>query len=119
MNPDRNYMLNPGWAVVLSDLGIDRVNVLRRARLPDDLFGRGHTGLTSKEYFTLWNALEVEADDPALPVRIGRVISLEAFDPPIFAAICSPNLSTAARRIAQHKRLIGPMRLVLSETPAG
>lgn len=105
--------------MLLSDLGIDRTNVLRRAGLPDDLFARGQTGLTPQEFFALWMAIEAEAADPTLPVRIGQVISLEAFSPPIFAAICSPNLSTAARRIAQHKRLIGPMRLAVSENPAG
>ena len=46
-----------------------------------------------------------------LPLRFAEVLSLEAFDPPIFAAVCSPNLNVAAHRIADYKRLIGPMRL--------
>jgi AraC-like DNA-binding protein len=44
-------------------------------------------------------------------VRIGSSISVEAFDPPIFAALCSPNLNSALKRLAQYKRLIAPMIL--------
>lgn len=36
---------------------------------------------------------------------------METFDVPLFAATCSPNLNVAARRLAQHKKLIGPMKL--------
>ena len=41
---------------------------------------------------------------------------MEAFDVPLFAATCSSNLNVAARRLAQHKKLIGPMQLVVSES---
>jgi AraC-like DNA-binding protein len=119
MNALRTYALNPGLAMLLADLGIDRANVLRRAMLPDDLITRGPTMLTAHEYFGLWASIEAEAHEPALPVKIGQQISVESFDPPIFAAICSPNLHVAAQRIAQHKRLIGPVRLVISQTNAG
>jgi AraC-like DNA-binding protein len=36
---------------------------------------------------------------------------VEAFDPPIFAALCSPDLNTALGRISRYKRLVCPMRL--------
>jgi hypothetical protein len=48
-----------------------------------------------------------------------RTISVEVFDPPIFAALCSPNLIVAAERIAQYKQLIGPLRLNVTQGPAG
>lgn len=119
MNALRTYAVNPGWAALLTDLGIDRANLLRRAGLPEDLFARGPRMLTAEEYFRLWTALEVEAADPALPVRIGQRISVEAFHPPVFAALCSPNLSAAAERIAQHKPLIGPLRLAVHASAEG
>ncbi|RMG93990.1 MAG: AraC family transcriptional regulator, partial [Candidatus Dadabacteria bacterium] len=34
------WTLGPGWRVLLTDAGIDPVNVLRRARLPEDLWAR-------------------------------------------------------------------------------
>lgn len=111
MKPVQSFVISPGWAVLLADLGIAPANVLRRAGLPGDLLARGQTALSPEEYFALIKAVEDEIGDPNLPIRIGRAISVEAFDPPIFAAICSRNLNQAAIRIAQYKKLMGPVRL--------
>lgn len=35
----------------------------------------------------------------------------EYFEPPVFAALCSPDLATAAERLARLKPLIGPVAL--------
>jgi hypothetical protein len=43
--------------------------------------------LTSVQYFDLWRAIEGEADDPQLPLTIGRALSVEVFDPPPCAAL--------------------------------
>lgn len=118
MNVVNGYAVNPGWGVLLTDLGISRSDVLRRARLPGDLFVRGPTWLTPDEYYRLWVAAEEEAADPALPIRVGRALTAEVFDTPIFAALCSENLNVAARRIAAYKKLIGPMRLRVTESPS-
>lgn len=37
-----------------------------------------------------------------LPLKIGQAITIEAFDPPIFASLCSPNLNTTRKELAQH-----------------
>ncbi len=60
--------------------------------------------------------LEAESGDPLLPLAIGRAISFESFEPPLFAATCSPNLNVAARRLAQRKKPIGPMRLAVAQS---
>lgn len=118
-NASKTYAIVPGWAALLSDLGIDRASLLRRAGLPEDLFAHGPGALAVEEYFRLWAAFEAETGDPALPVRIGQHISVEAFHPPVFAALCSPDLNSAARRIAQHKPLIGPLRLAVHTSSEG
>lgn len=105
------FAVNPGWGLLIGDLGIEPANVLRRAELPGDLFSRGPTRISTAEYFALWSGLEEEADDPDLPIRIGEVIRAEVFDPPLFAGLCSANLNAAAERISRHKRLIGTVRL--------
>ena len=46
-----------------------------------------------------------------LATTIADKVSPEVFDPPVFAAMCSPNLLVAAERIAVHKRLLGPVRM--------
>jgi AraC-like DNA-binding protein len=79
----KEYVVNPGWGLMLADAGIKAADVLRRA---------------------------------GLPLSVGKAISMESFDVPLFAATCSPNLNVAARRVAHHKRLTGPMTLSVSES---
>lgn len=105
------YTFEQSWRVLLADLGVSPANVLRRASLPAGLFARERVALTQPEYFRLWRGVEEEAADPALPLRIGASIRAESFDPPLFAALCSPNLDTALGRVAQYKALTCPMRL--------
>lgn len=89
------FPVHSGWRLMLRDLGINPANVLRRACLPADLFVRDDSTVSTDEYFELWRALEKEADDPLIGIRIGEAISVEMFDPPLFAAICSQNLNMA------------------------
>jgi AraC-like DNA-binding protein len=111
METARAYVIPHGWDIVLADIGISPANVLRRAALPADFFAKTPTNLQPEHFFRFWQALDDEAADPALPIRIARTISVETFAPPIFAAICSPDLNVAAERIARYKPLIGPMRM--------
>lgn len=110
-----SFTLPSGWRILLKDLGIRPADVLRRAGLPDDLLTRETAHLSTAEYYRFWHGLEREAADPTLPISIGRAISVEVFDAPIFAALCSPNLNVAARRISRYKRLIGPLALRVTE----
>ena len=115
MHAAQSFTIGPGWALLLADLGVAPANVLRRAGLPGDLLARGRTALPPQAYFALVRAIDEEVGDPNLPILIGRAISVEAFDPPIFAAFCSRNLNQAAVRIAQYKRLMGPVRLLVTQ----
>ena len=113
MGQTQNYQLQPGWRLLLKDLGIEPVHVLRRAGLPDDLLTREAPSLSIAQYFDFFRGLDAEADDPLLPIRLCQTLSAEAFDAPIFAALCSPDLNTAIQRLSHYKRLICPMRLVV------
>lgn len=114
-----HYTIDPSAKVLLRDLGLSVGNILRRAGLPGDLLTAGPAALSPDQARAVWEAIAAEADDPDLPVRIGRAISAEAFSPPVFAAICSPNLNVAAARIAKHKALMGPLRLIVTPTERG
>ena len=116
MRDHREYVVNPGWGLLLADVGINAADVLRRAGLPRDLLGGGQRSITVEQFFALWEGMEAESGDPWLPLSVGRAISMEAFDVPLFAATCSPNLNVAARRVAHHKKLVGPMTLSVSES---
>lgn len=109
--------VGPAWRIMLRDLGLDEVAVLRRAGLsPGLLDGAGsHIGLD--QLFALHNAVDAECDDPTLPLQTGRILSVELFDPALFAAICSPDMNTAASRMGQFKRMVGAFTLDLEMGP--
>lgn len=118
MSLESMYRVSPGWSILLVDLGVRQGDLLRRAGLPGDLLARENGLLTPDEYFGLWRALEAEVG-PDLPLKVARAVSLEVFDPAIFAATCSPNLNVAAERIARHKRLLGPLRIRIDRDALG
>jgi AraC-like DNA-binding protein len=119
MTAPRNFALSQTAPLLLRDLGLDPAAILRRADLPGDLFSRLPASIPPAQYYALWRAMEAEAGVPDLPLRVGRVISTELFDPPIFAAVCSPELTTAAHRIARYKALCGPLKLDVREDEHG
>ncbi|MFR9778979.1 AraC family transcriptional regulator ligand-binding domain-containing protein [Micromonospora sp. MS34] len=111
------FTISPSTAALLADLDLPVGQVLRMAGLPEDLFLNPQVSLTPEQFYALWTALEQASGDPALAVSIARRTSSETFQPPIFAGMCSPDLRRAAERIALHKRLLGPLRLVVDGGP--
>ena len=104
------------WRVVLRDLGLDERTVLRRAGQPPTLFRGEGSWISVNAFYALFDATEAEAGDPVVAVRAGAVLSAELFDPAYFAAICSPDLTTALTRLAEHMRLVGPFSLDVEVT---
>lgn len=119
MTQAKTFPVEAGWQILLKDLGVLPADVLRRAGLPDDLLTRPQAGLSTDEYFSFWRSLEAAVGDPLFPIRLVEAITPEVFSPPIFAALCSPNLQVAARRISQYKRLVAPMALDVSVDKQG
>ncbi|WP_418061491.1 helix-turn-helix domain-containing protein [Pimelobacter simplex] len=108
------FDLEPSIKALLRDLGVSVPRVLGRAELPSDLFARRPIELSVAEYYRFWSALDAEAVAAGrtdIAVELGNAISAEMFSPPMFAALCSPNLATAATRLAAHKPLVGPLRI--------
>lgn len=113
------YVVSPASRGLLLDLGVSPTNVLRRASLPADLLARTPSSMAAEEFHAFWVALEQETADPNLPITVARALRTEVFHPPIFAALCSPNLQVAAERIAAHKQLMGPIRLAVEASSDG
>lgn len=125
----RGYAVQPGWRLLIQDLGLDPGVVLRRAQLPGDLLTRVGATLDSAQYFALWRAIEAESDADAIgqlapragqggpvPLRIARTLSADWFDPVLFSALCSADLVGALERVAKYKRLVCPMALTVENT---
>lgn len=112
MNMQNSYTgpyvhVGKGWRLVLADAGIDPRAVLRRAGLPSGLFDGDGSRITLDAFYSLWDGLTDEARDPALALKLGRVVSLDYFDPALFVAACSPNMTVAAQRLGLYKGLFG------------
>jgi AraC-like DNA-binding protein len=67
--------------------------------------------LSPAQYFDLWRGLELAAGSDELALKLAQAMSVEAFDPALFACLCSPDLNTALQRLAHYKRLIGPLNM--------
>lgn len=106
------FTMSSNWQVMLLDMGISPERVLKQAGLPGDLFIRSQS-VSPQEFFSLWHAVEQVAGDKEVPLLFANSFSAEAFDAPIFASLCSPNLNTALQRLQHYKPLIGPMILEL------
>lgn len=112
------FIIPPNWKVLFNDLGIDLQEALSCAGLPEFLFRQPSVQLSASEYFQLWHGIESTAEVNGIDValKLAQVMSFECFDVPIFAAICSPNLNEAVKRLQEYKPLIGPMTLDIEET---
>ena len=120
MTDSKAVAVQPGWVVLFRDLGIEPSDVLRRAQLAEDLFVQEGARLTVAEYFRLWSAAEADVgDQPVLPIRVVEAITAESFNPMVFAALCSPDLTVAMQRIAQYKRLMVPMTVTVEMRDGG
>lgn len=99
------------WRLMLRDFGLDETAVLRRAGLPPGLLAGDGSHISLDEYYALHEATQEESGDPCLALWAGKLVSVELFDPALFAAICSPDMNTAASRLGEFKRLVGPFSL--------
>lgn len=52
------FIVQPTWRLLIADMGLNPVEVLKRAELPGDLFARKDASVTPAQYFNLWRALE-------------------------------------------------------------
>ncbi|MEM6928525.1 MAG: AraC family transcriptional regulator ligand-binding domain-containing protein [Myxococcota bacterium] len=108
------FRIESFWTVILRDLGLSAESLARRAGLPANLFGSDPPMVDLAGWVALWDALEAETGDPDVALHFGQRLTLDMFDPALFAAFCSQDLRQAASRLQLHKRLVGPCRLELS-----
>lgn len=119
MKQATRFNVQMSWKLLILDMGYQPADVLALARLPGDLFARKDASLSPAEYFDLWRGLEQVAGADDLPLKLGQAISVEAFDPALFACLCSPDLNTALQRLAQYKRLVGPLNMAVDINTKG
>lgn len=115
----QTYAIGDGWKAILAEVGVDHADVLRRAQLPEDSLNRDGLRLSSEAFLRFFAALDASVGDQAFWVRFTEATRPEFFTPPVFAALCSPDLATAAKRVARFKPLLGPITLDVDDGPDG
>ncbi len=115
MSQTDTFEVQPGWKLMLIDLGTDPVAILKKAGLPANLFNKVNARISTDEWFCLWDACGLDSEDPNFALKVGSSITVESFDPLVFAALCSDNLKQAFQRMATYKKLVCPVKLHLKE----
>lgn len=113
------YGIGEGWKGILAQVGVDHADVLRRAQLPEDLLGRQNARLNTEAFFRFWEAIDASVADARFWVQLTEAMQPEYFTPPMFASLCSPNLATAAERLARFKPLMGPVVVDVDDGAGG
>lgn len=119
MNNPHGYSIGPGWKGLFAELGLRHQDVLAEAGLPEDLLDRTDARVAAEQFLRFSLAIEVAVGDPDFPVRLVESMRPEWFSPPLFAALCSPDLTIAAERMARFKPLVAPVALEVRRGPEG
>lgn len=115
-------LLDIGWKLLFKKLDVSLSDLLKRAKLPEGLFTKERPELTADQYCQLWigmGSLLEKSSGKSWPLHFVRQMQPDTFSPPLFAALCSPDLGTALQRLSKFKRLCGPMDLVCKHTDQG
>jgi len=96
----------------LEEAGVRASAVLRRAGLPEDLFGQTRILVSTEELFALWRAIAEVSNDPAIGLKLGTETRVERFHPSGIAALSTESFGAAVRHMARYKRLSVPEEIV-------
>jgi len=97
----------------LAALGVDVARVLRLSNIARSRFEEGKARVTTAEFFAFWRAVEDVADTRDLGLRFGSETSPHQQHVASMAALHSPNLGEALKRLARYKRLVCPEQITI------
>src|ERR1700744_4078213 len=99
--------------IKLEELGVSVPTVLRKARLPRDLFEQTRILVSTNELFALWHAIDQVSSDPLIGVKLGVETKTERFHPMAIAALSTENLVAASQHMARYKKLTAPEEILV------
>ncbi|WP_368186879.1 helix-turn-helix domain-containing protein [Aestuariibius sp. HNIBRBA575] len=112
MQKDR-YPVVQNLILISRILDISPERVLQRAGLPRDLVHNEGKGVTAAQFFSLFNAMDQEAEAQDLPIKLGRAFAKGPTNAAMFAFSCSPNTEEGIKRLSLFKPLVAPCDLGL------
>lgn len=115
----RPFAIDPNWVRLLAELDVRPADLLRGAGLPEDLFARPRASVSSEAFGRLFAALSRAIGHETPGLILGQAVSPDVFSPPLLAASCCLDLTSAARRLAQYLPLTGPLVLEVHAMAGG
>lgn len=115
----KHFPLDKNYAALLKAYGISVDELLKRAKLPLDMFVRDNPCVTTEEYYRFMKAIEDIVPDKKMPILLATADNIETITPPIFGAYCSANARECVKRIAQYKALAGAIIFGICEDEQG
>lgn len=115
----KHFPLDQNYISLLKTHGISADELLKRAKLPLDLFQRQNPCVTAEEYYRFMKAVEDLVPDQTMPITLATAEHIETISPPIFGAYCSANARECIERIAQYKALAGAVIFQVTEDESG
>jgi len=110
------FLVDGRYGDLLVFFGLSIEEILKKAQLPGDTFQHRTVTMREEDYYRFVETVGSFITDPALAIQIATTNKIETFSPPIFASYCSKNAEVCLERLAQYKRLIGPMVMLLTKT---
>jgi len=110
------YQIAKSTQLLCAILKISPERVLRRAGLPADYLSHEQQGVSSQQFFDMWNAGEAEAKRPDFATYLAKTIARGPFISAVFALSCSPNIEIGLSRLKLFKPLLSPIRLSVERT---
>lgn len=104
-----HFIVDGRYKEILNHHGIDIGEVLKKAKLPGDIFSHKTITMKEEQYYSFLSAIDSVVKIPGLAVILATTDNIENFSPPIFASYCSKNGKVCIERLAKYKKLIGPM----------
>lgn len=104
-----HFIIDGRYEDLLRYYGLDPHAVLRRAELPADILNHDPINMKEDQYYRFVQAIDDLKPYDDLAVKMASADQIETFSPPIFAAYCSHNGKQCIQRLAEYKKLIGPM----------
>ena len=112
----KKILIDQNYYYFLNKANISVEEVLKRARLPEDLFSRETPTLSREEYYRFVQTIENLSNDDELPIKLATIENIETFSPPIFAAYCSKNAEVCIKRLSFYKPIIGVLKYVINDS---
>ncbi len=110
-----NYIIDKNFTKLLEYLGVNQVEVLKKAEMPIDTFNKDIISVSGTKFNDLLNAINDLSKNKTLAITLGSFENVETFNPPIFASYCSKNGLTCIKRLGEYKKLIGPLSFKINE----